>query len=88
MSAQEDRLVALLAAFTADGTPLSAIVGNKKEWQVTIITAAMLANEHLAASMVAEEMIDAAINYTSLIEKRLGYYQANQVNSLERLLNG
>lgn len=88
MSANEEQLVKLLAAFTADGTPLSAIVGNKKEWQVTIICAAMLANENLAASMHAEEMIDAAINYTKIIEERLGYYQANQINNLERLVNG
>ena len=86
MSVNEEQLVRLLAGFTADGTPLSAIVGNKKEWQVTIITAAMLANENLAASMVAEEMIDAAINYTTLIEERLGYYQANQIQNLERLV--
>ena len=87
MSAQEDQLVHLLASFTADGTPLSAIVGNKKEWQVTILTAAMLANEQLAGSMHPEEMIDAAISYTSMIEKRLGLYQANQINQLERLIN-
>ena len=87
MSANEEQLVRILAGFTADGTPLSAITGNKKEWQVTILTAAMLANEQLAASMHAEEMIDAAINYSAIIEERLGYYQANQVNHLERLIN-
>jgi hypothetical protein len=32
----------LLAGFTHDGTPLSAIVGSKQEWGVTILTAAML----------------------------------------------
>lgn len=87
MSAYEDQLVNLLASFTADGTPLSAIVGNKKEWQVTILAAAMLANETLAASMHAEEMIDAAISYASIIEKRLGMYQVDQVNQLEKLIN-
>jgi hypothetical protein len=86
MSAKEEQLVNLLATFTADGTPLSAIVGNKKEWQVTILTAAMLANTNLAASMQAEEMIDAAISYSTIIEKRLGYYQDNQINHLERLM--
>lgn len=86
MSAKEDKLVEMLANFTADGTPLSAITGSKKEWQVTILTAAMLANEHLAASMHAEEMVDAAINYSNIIEERLGYYQQNQVHNLERLI--
>jgi hypothetical protein len=46
----------------------------------------MLANENLAASMDATEMVDAAINYTQIIQERLGYYQRNQVHSLERLL--
>ena len=86
MSANEEQLVRILAGFTADGTPLSAITGSKKEWQVTILTAAMLANENLAASMHAEEMVDAAINYSAIIEERLGYYQQNQVNHLERLM--
>jgi hypothetical protein len=76
----------LLAGFTHDGTPLSAIVGSKQEWGVTMLTAAMLANEHLASSMDAEEMVDAAINYYNVIQERLGYYQAHQTNSLERLL--
>jgi hypothetical protein len=88
MSANDEQLVKLLAGFTADGTPLSAIVGNKKEWQVTIICAGMLANENLASSMHAEEIVDAAINYSSIIEERLGYYQANQISNLERLVNG
>jgi hypothetical protein len=36
--------------------------------------------------MDATEMVDAAINYTHLIQERLGYYQQNQVHSLEKLL--
>ena len=46
----------------------------------------MLANENLAASMEAEEMVDAAINYANLIQERLGYYQQTKVHSLEKLL--
>jgi hypothetical protein len=46
----------------------------------------MLSNENLASSMDAEEMVDAAINYYNLIQKRLGYYQEHQAHSLERLL--
>jgi len=87
MSAREDQLVQLLASFTADGTPLSAIIGDRKVWQTTILTAGMLANPNLAASMEATEMVDAAINYTNIIEERLGYYQQNQMHSLERLIN-
>jgi hypothetical protein len=82
----DESLVKLVDAFTQGGTPLPALVGNKMEWQVTMLTAAMLANENLAASMTAEEMVDASINYTHVIQERLGYYQQNQMHSLERLL--
>jgi hypothetical protein len=83
----EESAAKLLAGFTHDGAPLSAIVGSKQEWGVTMLTAAMLANENLAAQMTAEEMVDAAINYYNVIQERLGYYQQHQANSLERLLN-
>lgn len=76
----------LIAGFTNDGTPLSATIGSKMEHGVVILTAAMLANEHLASSMDAEEMVDAAINYYNVIQQRLGYYQDHQAHSLERLL--
>lgn len=81
------QLYQLLAGFTQDGTPLSATIGSKLEWGVVVLTASMLANPNLASSMDAEEMVDAAINYYNLIQKRLGYYQQHQTNSLERLLN-
>ena len=54
---------------------------------VTILTGCMLANENLAASMDAEEMVDAAINYANIIQERLGYYQNAKVHSLEKLLD-
>jgi hypothetical protein len=76
----------LIAGFTSDGTPLSATIGSKMEHGVVILTASMLANENLASSMDAEEMVDAAINYYNLIQERLGYYQQHQAHSLERLL--
>lgn len=82
----EDNLTKLFESFTSGGTPLPALIGNKLEWQVTVLTAAMLANANLAASMEAVEMVDAAINYTHIIQERLGYYQQNQMSSLERLL--
>ena len=46
----------------------------------------MIANENLSSSMTAEEMVDASISYTHVIQERLGYYQQNQMHSLERLL--
>lgn len=82
----DDNLVRLIEGFTSGGTPLPALIGNKMEWQVTVLTAAMLANENLAACMDATEMVDASINYVHVIQERLGYYQQNQMNSLERLL--
>lgn len=84
--ANEELISKLLQSFTADGTPLPALIGNKLEWSVTILTAAMLSNENLASSMDAEEMVDAAINYSNLIQERLGYYETVKVHSLERLL--
>ena len=86
--AVEDRLTQMMANFTAEGTPLSAMMGNRLEWQATILTAGMLANKNLSASMDAEEMVDAAITYATIIQKRLGHYQNNQVHSLERLMEG
>jgi hypothetical protein len=82
----DENLTKLLAGFTSDGTPLPAIIGSKLEWGVTVLVASMLANENLASSMEAEEMVDAAINYYNLIQERLGYYQKHQAHSLERLL--
>jgi hypothetical protein len=78
----------LIAGFTSDGTPLSAIIGSKMEHAVVVLTAAMLANESLASSMDATEMVDAAISYYQIIQERLGYYQQNQTQSLERLMKG
>lgn len=77
----------LIAGFTQDGTPLSALIGSKQEFGVVILTAAMLANENLAGQMTAEEMVDGAINYYNVIQERLGYYQQHQAHALERLLN-
>ena len=76
----------LIAGFTQGGTPLEALVGSKIEWGVTVLTAAMLSNENLAANMNAEQMVDGAINYYNVIQERLGYYRQNQVHSLEKML--
>ena len=69
-------LFQLLASFTNDGTPLEALLGSKVEWGVTVLTAGMLANENLAASMTPEEMVDGAINYYNLVQERLAYYRS------------
>tara|TARA_B100001939_G_scaffold348219_1_gene374296 strand:+ start:2086 stop:2337 length:252 start_codon:yes stop_codon:yes gene_type:complete len=82
----DEAITKLIAGFTCDGTPLSATIGSKMEWGVVVLTASMLANETLAGSMDAEEMVDAAINYYNIIQERLGYYKSHQANSLERLL--
>jgi len=84
---EDNQLINLIAGFTSGGTPLQATVGSKSEWMVTILTASMLANETLAASMVPEEMVDAAINYMNVIQERLSYYEKAKLHSLERLLN-
>jgi hypothetical protein len=84
--ASDPVLSKLIAGFTSDGTPLAATIGSKMEWGVVVLTASMISNEHLASSMDAEEMVDAAINYYNLIQDRLGYYQNHQANALERLL--
>lgn len=86
MATDDSNLVNLISGFTLDGTPLPAIVGNKLEWAVTILTAGMLSNENLAASMEPDEMVDAAINYVNLIQDRLGYYQQAKLHCLEKLL--
>ena len=53
----DEQLTNLIAGFTSDGTPLAATIGSKMEWGVVVLTASMLANETLAASMDAEEMV-------------------------------
>ena len=84
---EDNQLINLIAGFTSGGTPLQATVGSKAEWMVTILTASMLANETLAASMLPDEMVDAAINYMNVIQERLSYYEKAKLHSLERLLN-
>jgi len=84
---EDNQLINLIAGFTSGGTPLQATVGSKSEWMVTILTAAMLANENLASSMDATEMVDAAINYMNIIQERLAYYENAKMHSLERLLD-
>jgi len=83
---QAQQLIRLLTGFTQDGTPLQAVIGDKFELGVTLLTCAMIANENLAASMDAEEQVNAAINYYNIIQDQIGYYKNNQAHSLEKLL--
>jgi hypothetical protein len=77
----------ILDSFTKGGTPLPTMLGSKQEWMTTVITAGLLANENVSAAIDAEGIVDAAINYVNIIQERLGYYQNNQVNSLNHLLS-
>lgn len=77
----------ILDSFTRGGTPLPTMLGNKQEWMTTVITAGLLANQNVAASIDAEGIVDAAINYVNIIQERLGQYQKHQVSSLNQLLS-
>ena len=75
----------ILDSFTKGGTPLPTMLGNKQEWMTTVVVAGLLANEKVAASIDAEGIVDAAINYVNIIQQRLGNYQNNKINSLNHL---
>lgn len=77
----------ILDSFTKGGTPLPTMLGSKQEWMTTVLVAGLLANEKISASIEAEGIVDAAISYVNIIQERLGYYQNNQVNSLNHLLS-
>jgi len=77
----------VLDNFTKGGTPLTALLGEKIEWQVTTILAGLLANPNISQKMDAEEMVDSAIVYANLIGDRLGQYNAAKMHSLERLID-
>ena len=77
----------ILDSFTKGGTPLPTMLGNKQEWMTTVVVAGLLANEKVAASIDAEGIVDAAINYVNIIQQRLGNYQNNKINSLNHLLS-
>ena len=77
----------VLSSFTKDGTPLSALVGNKLEWQVTTIMAGLLANPGVVEKLDPIQIADAAINYANIIQERLGHYQNAQIHTLEKLID-
>jgi hypothetical protein len=53
---------------------------------VVILTGCLLANPQVAASLEAEEVVDAAITYSNLIQERLGKYNQSTLHNLEKLL--
>jgi hypothetical protein len=83
---QATHLMELLARFTNDGTPLQAVIGDKFELGVTLLTCAMVSNENLAACMEPDEQVRAAINYYNIIQEQIGLYKDNQAHSLEKLI--
>ena len=54
---------------------------------MTTIVAGMLANQSLTSTLEAEEMIEAAISYATLIQDKLGQYERSGTDNLERLLD-
>jgi hypothetical protein len=54
---------------------------------VVILTGCLLANAQIAASLEAEEVVDAAITYSNLIQERLGKYNQSKLHNLEKLLD-
>ncbi len=76
----------LLDTFTNGGTPLPPLIGTKHEMRVTILVAALISNESVCAQSQPADLVDAAIAYNNLIEERLGIYQQQQINTLERIL--
>ena len=83
----EEHIYYILDNFTKGGTPLTAFLGGRMEWQVTTLVAGLLANEHVSTGLEAEQIVDAAINYVNIIQQRLGHYQNAKINSLEGLLD-
>ena len=83
----DEHIYYVLDNFTKGGTPLTALLGEKIEWQVTTILAGLLANSNISQKMDAEEMVDSAIVYANLIGDRLGQYNAAKMHSLERLID-
>ena len=83
----EEHIYYILDHFTRGGTPLNAFLGGRLEFQVTTIVAGMLANQSLTSTLEAEEMVEAAISYATLIQEKLGQYEQAGTDKLERLLD-
>jgi hypothetical protein len=83
----EEHIYYILDNFTKGGTPLNAFLGGRMEWQVTTLVAGLLANSSISSSLDAEEIVEAAISYSNIIQDKLGQYEQSKVHSLERLID-
>jgi len=83
----EEHIYYILDNFTKGGTPLNAFLGARMEWQVTTLVAGLLANSSISSSLDAEEIVEAAISYSNVIQDKLGKYEQSKVHSLERLID-
>lgn len=83
----EEHIYYILDNFTKSGTPLNAFLGGRMEWQVTTLVAGLLANSSISSSLDAEEIVEAAISYSNIIQDKLGKYEQSKVHSLERLID-
>jgi hypothetical protein len=83
------RILNLLESFTQQGMPLAAQTMTKREHQVSVVLAGFLANPQLAATMMPEEMVEAAIHYASLIDEKLSMAMTpeSRIHALERLMH-
>lgn len=83
------RMLAILESFTQQGMPLPAQTMTKREFQVTTILGAFLANDRIAATMLPEELVDAAIEYSKLVDEKLSLActPESRIHALERLMH-
>ena len=83
----EEHIYYILDSFTKSGTPLSSFLGGRIEWQVTTLVAGLLANAQVSGSLDAEEIVEAAISYSKIIQEKIAQYEGATVNNLERLMD-
>jgi hypothetical protein len=83
----EEHIYYILDNFTKSGTPLTAFLGGRMEWQVTTLVAGLLANPQVSQSLDAEQIVEAAVSYANIIQSKLAQYEGSTVNNLERLMD-
>jgi len=83
----EEHIYYILDNFTKGGTPLTAFLGGRMEWQVTTLVAGLLANPQVSQGLDAEQIVEAAVSYANIIQSKLAQYEGSTVNNLERLMD-
>jgi hypothetical protein len=83
----EEHIYYILDNFTKGGTPLTAFLGGRMEWQVTTLVAGLLANQNISQALDSEEIVEAAITYANIIQNKLAQYEGSTVDNLERLMD-